>query len=182
MVHSRKTHTVINLKRPFKVFAASLLCFVLLSASLVQPENQSFNTVQSGIVNDSIKTDSLIQWASQYLKKPYCYGANPPQCFDCSGLVNHVFKQFGVSLPNSSGAIATNGQFVSFNHARKGDLIFFNGRQANTETVGHVGIVTHMQSDTIFFIHASVQSGVIVSHTKEAYYSQRLLFVKRVKL
>ena len=71
---------------------------------------------------------------------------------------------------------------MSFNHAQKGDLIFFNGRQSGTETVGHVGIVSHMQSDTIYFIHASVQSGVIVSHTKEAYYQQRLLFVKRVKI
>ena len=182
MVHSRKIHTVINFRRPFKVLAASILCFVLLSAMLVQTDIHQTSSVQSSITNDSLKTDSLIQWASQYLKKPYCYGANPPQCFDCSGLVKHVFKQFGVSLPNSSGSIATTGQFVSFNHAKAGDLIFFTGRQSNTETVGHVGIVTHMQSDSIFFIHASVNAGVIVSNSKEAYYSQRLLFVKRVKL
>lgn len=182
MVHSKKTHTAINFKRPFWVFKCLLVVVLLLTSMRSEPLDSAHAVQGSGIINDSAKSDSLIQKASLYLHKPYCYGANPPQCFDCSGLVNHVFKQFGIALPNSSGSIALYGQFVSFNHAKKGDLIFFNGRQSGTETVGHVGIVTHMQSDTIYFIHASVQSGVIVSHTKEAYYQQRLLFVKRVKI
>lgn len=142
----------------------------------------AFSHVHSSIHNDPVLCDSLIRFASNYLKKPYCYGSRPPKCFDCSGFVNFVFGNFGTTVPNSSGAIALVGKFVSFEHALKGDLIFFTGRNSQSETVGHVGIVTEFKDGMIYFIHASVQAGVIISNTEEAYYKQRFMFVKRVQL
>ncbi len=144
--------------------------------------NGSSFSVNSSIKNDPAVCDSLIQFARIYLKKPYCYGSNVPKCFDCSGFVKFVFSKFAVDLPNSSGSIALKGKFISFKNAAAGDLVFFNGRSYNNETIGHVGIVTSAVNDTISFIHASVQAGVIVSHTGEDYYKKRLLFVKRVAI
>lgn len=141
-----------------------------------------FFVTHSTIQNNQVLCDSLINFARNYLNTPYCYGTNAPKCFDCSGFVQFVFSHFGSKLPNSSGNIAYYGKFISFKNASAGDLIFFNGRNAGTETVGHVGIVTKTEGDAIYFIHASVQAGVIVSNTKESYYSKRLLFVKRVRL
>ncbi len=132
--------------------------------------------------NDSNKCDSLFNYAKQYIGKPYCYGSKPPKCFDCSGFVNHCFSKFGISLPRSSGQIAYKGKFVSLKNAHKGDLIFFTGRNSQSENVGHVGIVEKCENDKIYFIHASVQAGVIVSNTQEDYYAKRLLFVKRVRI
>ena len=141
-----------------------------------------FHETASSFHNDPQLCDSVINFASKYLKKPYCYGSKPPKCFDCSGFVNFVFKNFGTTVPNSSGAIAFEGKFISFKNAVAGDLIFFTGRNSQSETVGHVGIVTEQKEGIIFFIHASVQAGVIVSNTSEVYYNKRLMFVKRVKL
>lgn len=126
--------------------------------------------------------DSLLRYARSFLNRPYCYGSKPPRCFDCSGFVNHVFSEFGTGLPASSGTIAFKGKFVSFANAQPADLVFFTGSNRHSETVGHVGIVTACRSDTIFFIHASVQAGVIESHSKESYYASRILFVKRIRL
>ncbi len=135
----------------------------------------------SAVQWDSSKADSLIKFAKQYLKKPYCYGSKIPKCFDCSGFVMHCFNKFGKELPHSSQSIAFLGKFVSYGHARRGDLIFFTGRNSASETVGHVGIVTSIENGTINFIHASVQSGVVISNDAEAYYKSRFMFIKRIK-
>ncbi len=151
-------------------------------AMIEKGKSPAFFHVDSTIQNDSALCDSMLKFASKYLKKPYCYGSNPPKCFDCSGFVNFVFGNFGKVVPNSSGAIALHGKFISFKNASKGDLIFFTGRNSQSETVGHVGIVTESKDGLIYFIHASVQAGVIVSNTGEEYYKKRLMFVKRIKL
>ncbi|HKD94909.1 MAG TPA: C40 family peptidase, partial [Gaiellaceae bacterium] len=62
-------------------------------------------------------------------------GATPTAGFDCSGLVQYVFAQVGISLPhytvsqwNYAGAVP-----VPKNQLQAGDLVFFNG-------LDHVGI------------------------------------------
>lgn len=158
-----------------------VLILPLILAMETAPKKDVFYSAHSAYKNSPALCDSLINYAKQYLNKPYCYGSNVPKCFDCSGFVQFVFSHFGTKLPNSSGNIAYYGKFISFKNASAGDLIFFNGRSAG-ETVGHVGIVTKTEGNAIYFIHASVQAGVIVSNTLESYYSKRLLFVKRVRL
>jgi len=181
--HTKKIRTDTNkhLSRFLSILLAALLFFVLTGMKL-RPGKDALFSVSSSISNDASTCDSLIAFAKQYLKKPYCYGSRVPRCFDCSGFVQFVFSNFGKSLPNSSGIIALQGKFISFKNAVAGDLVFFNGSNANNATVGHVGIVTARSGDTISFIRASGQAGVIVSNTKESYYSKRLLFVKRVQL
>ena len=163
----------------------SVLLWVLILPVILAmesaPKKDVFYAAHSAVKNRPELCDSLINYAKQYLNSPYCYGSNVPKCFDCSGFVQFVFSHFGTKLPNSSGNIAYSGKFISFKNASAGDLIFFNGRNTG-ETVGHVGIVTKTEGNVIYFIHASVQAGVIVSNSLESYYSKRLLFVKRVQI
>ena len=78
----------------------------------------------------------VVSIAMQYMGIPYKWGgASPTTGFDCSGLVQYVFAQVGISLPhytvaqwNYAGAVP-----VSKNQLRPGDLVFFNG-------LDHVGI------------------------------------------
>ena len=160
-----------------------MLCFlVIILAMDEKPRKDSFFAVNSTIHNDESICDSLIRFAKKYINKPYCYGSKVPKCFDCSGYAQHVFLQFGTKLNSSASQIALQGKFISFKNAVAGDLVFFNGRNANDENIGHVGIVVSSNQDTIRFIHASVQAGVIISHSKESYYQKRLLFVKRIPI
>ncbi len=78
----------------------------------------------------------IVSLAMQYLGIPYKWGgASPATGFDCSGLVQYVYAQVGISLPhytvsqwNYPGAVP-----VPKNQLRPGDLVFFNG-------LDHVGI------------------------------------------
>jgi len=78
----------------------------------------------------------VVSIAAQYLGIPYKWGgASPTTGFDCSGLVQYVFAQVGISLPhytvaqwNYPGAVP-----VPKNRLQPGDLVFFNG-------LDHVGI------------------------------------------
>lgn len=67
---------------------------------------------------------------------PYRYGGTTPRGFDCSGYVSYVFRQLGVSLPHSSGAIRNRVTKISRSQIRPGDLVFVSrgGR------VSHVAI------------------------------------------
>lgn len=56
---------------------------------------------------------------------PYVYGGNAPGGFDCSGLVQWIYKKVGIALPRTAAAQATAGHRVSLNQLQPGDLLFF---------------------------------------------------------
>ena len=73
--------------------------------------------------------------AQQFLGVPYAWGGESPSGFDCSGLVQYVYGQLGVSLPRVAADQARVGQPVaSLADARPGDLLAFH------DPVDHIGI------------------------------------------
>ncbi|HEV8625101.1 MAG TPA: C40 family peptidase [Acidimicrobiia bacterium] len=73
--------------------------------------------------------------AQQFLGVPYVWGGESPSGFDCSGLVQYVYGQLGVSLPRVAADQARVGQPVaSLADARPGDLVAFG------DPVDHIGI------------------------------------------
>ncbi len=125
------------------------------------------------------KVEFLIAKASQHLGTRYRGGGTTSAGFDCSGLMFATFKHIDMTLPRSSGSMAVGAGFrIDRANAQKGDLIFFttNGRGS----INHVGMITEILEDEIKFIHSSVQSGVIISSTKEPYYSRRFVQINRV--
>jgi cell wall-associated NlpC family hydrolase len=75
----------------------------------------------------------VVAIAMQYLGRPYIWGAAGPYAFDCSGLVQYVFAQVGISLPHFAASQWNYGEYVSIDQLEPGDLVFF-------ENLGHVGI------------------------------------------
>jgi cell wall-associated NlpC family hydrolase len=75
-----------------------------------------------------------VKAAMKMLGKPYRFGAEGPNSFDCSGLTSWAFQQVGVTLPRASSQQARVGTPVSRNQLQPGDLVFFY------QPVSHVGI------------------------------------------
>jgi cell wall-associated NlpC family hydrolase len=82
------------------------------------------------------QSNGVVSTAFQYLGIPYKWaGAIPATGFDCSGLVQYVFAQLGISLPHNAAAqfSAPNAVSVPRDRLQPGDLVFFDG-------LDHVGI------------------------------------------
>jgi cell wall-associated NlpC family hydrolase len=77
----------------------------------------------------------VVSIALQFLGVPYVWAGATPSGFDCSGLVQYVFAQVGVTLPHNTVAQWNSPDAVSVprNALESGDLVFFNG-------LDHVGI------------------------------------------
>src|SRR3954451_8905856 len=80
------------------------------------------------------KADQVIAEAKKYLGVKYVWGGESPNGFDCSGLVQYVYKKFGVNLPRVSQDQAHAGRPVSAAEAKPGDLVFYHN------PASHVGI------------------------------------------
>jgi peptidoglycan DL-endopeptidase CwlO len=94
----------------------------------------SASTDSSGAVTGSALTggssvdgSAVVADAKQYLGVPYKWGGTSPITgFDCSGFVQHVFSDLGISLPRVAADQATQGQAVaSMSAAQPGDLLAF---------------------------------------------------------
>ncbi len=95
----------------------------------------------------------IVYLASKQAGKPYMWGAQGPNAFDCSGLVQYVYKQLGRNIPRVTDAQYAAAQKVSQGAKQPGDLIFF-GSPGN---IYHVGI--YAGNDMIW---AAPHSGTVV--------------------
>lgn len=78
------------------------------------------------------KADDALTYAMGELGKPYVYGAEGPNSFDCSGLTQFVFAHVGIKAPRTAAQQQAWAKPVTT--PRPGDLVFY-GAPAH-----HVGI------------------------------------------
>lgn len=138
--------------------------------------------LQDTIVIQWSKVDSLIGFASGFVGTPYKSRKYSERAFDCSGFTRFVFGNFGYKLGASSAEQIFDGAKVERNELSRGDLVFFKGRDASSNRIGHVGIVVEVDSVSkeFKFIHSSTRQGVIVDNFPMAYYSNRYIGACRV--
>jgi cell wall-associated NlpC family hydrolase len=122
--------------------------------------------------------EQLINSASENLGANYRSGGTTPEGYDCSGLMFATFSKFDIILPRSSNEMSRLGTVLNPDEIKKGDLIFF--RTNKKSIINHVGMVTEVLQDEIKFIHSATSSGVIISSTKEPYYSKSFAQANRI--
>lgn len=88
----------------------------------------------------SNRASIAVQEAYRQLGKPYEWGADGPDSFDCSGLMMWVWAKAGVSLPHSSRAQYNEGTHVAMAQLQPGDLLFYATNTSDPGTIHHVGI------------------------------------------
>lgn len=92
------------------------------------------------VIRTRDKASDVIDYA-QALKEITVYqygGQKAPELTDCSGWVQAIYKEFGVSLPRVSRDQARIGTPIKFRDMKPGDLMFFS--TAGDKTITHVGI------------------------------------------
>jgi peptidoglycan DL-endopeptidase CwlO len=67
---------------------------------------------------------AAVRYAYAQVGKPYVYGADGPNAFDCSGLTMMAWRQAGIALPHSAAGQYGIGRHVSRSELQPGDLIF----------------------------------------------------------
>ena len=125
--------------------------------------------------NDNIdaRVQKVIDVAKKQLGKPYVWGGNGPDSFDCSGFTSYVYNHGeNITLPRVSRDQGKFGTYVSKSDIKSGDLLFF---ASNGKKINHVAIYIGDSQ----YIHAP-SSGDCVridsttsNYFKKNYYSSR---------
>ena len=105
---------------------------------------------------DPVAANAVLMRAISLVGTPYRYGGNTPDGgFDCSGLVNYVYRDMlDLRLPRSSRELAAfQGPKISPQGLTAADLVFF-GSAGN---VSHVGIYVGEGR----FVHAPTTGGTV---------------------
>ena len=127
------------------------------------------------------KADNLINTALKYLGVKYRWGESSPEGFDCSGFTKYVFNEEGINLTRTSYSQCREGEKIDgIENLKRGDLVFFGGENS-IRTVGHVGIVTEVDSvaHRFKFVHAS-RTGIKVDKSTDSYYRLRYIGARRI--
>ncbi|MCM1565012.1 MAG: NlpC/P60 family protein [Dehalobacter sp.] len=121
-----------------------------------------------------VKASAIVATAQKYIGVPYKWGGTYPSTgFDCSGFVQYVFAQNGITLPRISRDQYLVGKAVSFANLQPGDIVFFS--IAKNGVVDHDGIYIGNNQ----FINASSSKGVVV-YSFGTYWKSVYLGAKRV--
>ena len=134
------------------------------SSSSSNTSSSSSSTTSSSKVTGS----KIAAFAQQFVGNPYVYGGTSlTNGADCSGFVQSVFKNFGISLPRNSRSQSTAGKKVSVSSIQPGDVVFY----ASNGTVNHCGI--YIGNNKI--VHASTaKTGIKISN-----YNYRSIYTVR---
>jgi cell wall-associated NlpC family hydrolase len=117
----------------------------------------------------------ILAVARDLLGQPVVWGgASPIQGFDCSGLVQYVYRQAGINLPRTADLQFLVGRTVAVSSLQPGDLVYFTTYEPGAS---HVGIYIGRDK----FIHTSFSQGIVaIGDMNDRYFVQRYYGAKRV--
>ena len=113
---------------------------------------------QSSSATSSGRGAKALAFARSQLGKPYQFGGDGPNGYDCSGLTSAAWATVGVRLPRTSQAQFGVGRAVSKSELQPGDLVFFYSGLSHVALYAGNGQILH-----------SPRSGRSVEYMKMSY-------------
>jgi murein DD-endopeptidase len=140
-----------------------LLCIALLAGCASAPRQRE------ATLGERIAATALAQRG-----RPYLYGGNTPEGFDCSGLVLYAYLAAGVDLPRTTTEQFQAAHQIKLSKLKPGDLLFF---RIDSLEITHVAIYTGNRR----FVHAP-QAGKSVETRAldDDWYRERLVGAGRL--
>lgn len=112
----------------------------------------------------SAQAAAVVNLAEQQVGKGYGWGANGPDNFDCSSLVQYVYQQAaGISLPRTTYDQVKVGEDVPLDQLQPGDLLFWGSTTAPYHVAIYVGNNQYVNA-------ATPEQGVILQTISSYYY------------
>jgi len=158
-----------------KVF---FLFFILLFLNAYSQDSLKKEFDSTFIITES-KLDSIIEFGLKQIGTRYVYAGTSPSGFDCSGLMYYIFKKHRIKVSRASRSLTSLGEEISLNEIKKGDFLFFKGRNISSSRVGHVSICVEVTKDSFKMLHATDRGVVVDVFNQISYYQKRFLFAKR---
>jgi cell wall-associated NlpC family hydrolase len=93
-----------------------------------------------GVVISAAAVSPVVAFMALQVGKPYVWGANGPDSWDCSSLVQAAYRTIGVELPRVTTDQLEAGPRVSGVDPQPGDLLFTPGTDGTVFAPGHVGM------------------------------------------
>ncbi len=156
-----------------------LLCIsFLLTSCGASKTTSSYNPGKSNERKTTV-ADKITWTAVSYKGTPYRYGGTTKKGMDCSGLIYTSFKARNRNIPRTSGEMYKYGNSISLKNVQRGDLLFFTTTKKRGR-INHVGLVTSIKNNTVYFIHSTTSKGVIVSTMEQSYWKRTFVKAKRV--
>lgn len=125
---------------------------------------------------DPAAANSVLMRAISLVGTPYRYGGNNPESgFDCSGLINYVYRDMlDLALPRTTRDLAAvQGPRIAPERLAPGDLVFFGSRGS----VSHAGIYVGEGR----FVHAPSTGGTVrLDHLDGHYWRDHYSGARRV--
>lgn len=119
---------------------------------------------------------SLLDTAAQYLGTPYVWGGTTPAGFDCSGFVQYVYAQNGISINRvADDQLHGTGTYISsMSDLQPGDLVFFG----SGDYASHVGM--YVGNGTMIHSPSTGKSIMYTSIVDSSYYTAKFIGGKRI--
>lgn len=150
-----------------------LSCIAVLLLASCGSTKKTYKSVSNN------KADRVVNQAQAFAGTPYKWGGTTRKGMDCSGLIYTAFGEENIVLPRVSRDMATRGKPVKKSALKKGDLVFFKTNKSSRK-INHVGLVTLVKEDRIYFIHATTSRGVLTSSLEEKYWKNAYSQARRV--
>lgn len=124
-----------------------------------------------------VSGSDIVKYAEQFIGTPYVWGGNSLSSgVDCSGLVQQVYKNFGLSVPRTTYDQIGQGKAIAMKDLQPGDMVFFD-TDKNIAGPDHVGIYI---GDGKFIEAPRPGKGVQISSLKSGYYQDIFMGGRRI--
>jgi len=137
------THEVFNLLKPVNTIEPLIIgsgsLLRISSPGKIKIDQNEFHIPEIKKEVHSKFRENIVINGLKLLSIPYLWGARGGFGFDCSGMVQNLYRQAGIEIPRDASAQSTFGKTLSFiDEAQPGDLAFFDNEEGK---IIHVGMI-----------------------------------------